>query len=85
MNDKPHLNVGSYGRRSPMLGIAMLGLLAAALPPIDSRGVLPWPKGQPWDGEKQKRFSAERADAAEAKRKRRAAKSGASQYAKSNG
>lgn len=81
----PHVNVSGYGRRSPMLGIALLGLLAAGMPPMDNRGVLPWPKGQPWDAEKEKRLNAERAAAADAKRKRRASKLGASAYAKSNG
>ena len=37
-------------------------------------GVLPWPKPQPYDEEKQKKHSAERIAAAQAKRERRAAK-----------
>ena len=51
-------------------------LLAAAMMPIraDDRGVLPWPKGEPYDAEKEKRYAAERIEAARLKRERKAAK-----------
>ena len=41
---------------------------------LDGPGVLPWPKGQPYNREQQERHTAERIAAAQAKRERKAAK-----------
>ena len=65
-----------YQRGSRLGAMMPLILAATMLPPIreDNRGVLPWPKGQPWNAEKQKRHAEERIEAARLKRERKAAK-----------
>ncbi len=55
----------------------MLPLLAlAAMMPAraDDRGRLEWPKPPPYDSDKEKRYAAERIEAARLKRERKAAK-----------
>lgn len=63
--------------RGSRLGAMLPLILANAMLARDNpegQGVLPWPKGQPYDAEKQQRYAAERIEAARLKRERKAAK-----------